>query len=113
VELTELGCFDANERKINPLEQAVKLAIPSRTKHSPAVSLCTVSSSSTLPDEEFLPHNQAVPHYCHAIRLQNSFAANNFRDRNHIAYGRLCCKSRFALGFKNSAGRGRGFRVEM
>ena len=27
--------------------------------------------------------------------------------------GRLCCKSRFALGFKNSEGCGRGFRVEM
>jgi hypothetical protein len=27
--------------------------------------------------------------------------------------GRFCCKSRFALGFKNSAGCGRGFRVKM
>ena len=26
---------------------------------------------------------------------------------------RLCCKSRFALGFKNSPGRGRGFQIEM
>jgi hypothetical protein len=26
---------------------------------------------------------------------------------------RYCCKSRFALGFKNSAGRRRGFRVKM
>src|SRR5262245_35667420 len=27
--------------------------------------------------------------------------------------GRFCCKSRFALVTENSAGRGRGFRVEM
>jgi len=29
------------------------------------------------------------------------------------AKGRLCCKSRFAQGVKNSAGRRRGFRVKM
>jgi hypothetical protein len=36
-----------------------------------------------------------------------------FAAVHEAAYGRLCCKSRFALMVKNSAGYRRGFRVKM
>jgi len=36
-----------------------------------------------------------------------------FPAPQNVAIGRLCCKSRFALAIKNSAGYRRGFRVKM
>jgi hypothetical protein len=47
------------------------------------------------------------PHLLHSKGDQIAASPRN------VAMGRLCCKSRFALVIKISAGYGRGFRVKM
>ena len=46
------------------------------------------------------------------VRIDYRFALAGAQV-HESASGRLCCKSRFALGFKNSEGCRRGFRVKM